>query len=88
MRKKMLVIGLLLCVLVPTLVLADITMVAMKSNGGGEYIVWHPDGTVSLYVHKTIGDSQSLVKVKSLNPTDYPLESNIKPVDGVSGYER
>lgn len=66
---------------------ADINMVAMKSNGGGEFIVWHPDGSVSLYVHKIDGEKQSLVKVKDLDPADHPLHSKIRPVEGVSGYE-
>jgi len=86
---KLLVVLMLVCVLVvPVVASADITMVAMKSNGGGEYVVWHPDGTVSLYVHQTVDGVQKLVKTKSLDPTEYPLSSTVRPVEGVSGHEK
>lgn len=78
--KKLLVV-LLMVSLLPVVASADISMVAMKSNGGGEYVVWHPDGTVSLYVHQTVDNTQKLIKIRSLDPADYPLKSRINPME-------
>ena len=70
------IIILLLLLTVVTIASADVEMIGMKGLGGDEYVVWHPGGTVSLYLVV----SGKLVKAKSLNLAQYPLAVVVNPI--------
>lgn len=56
------------------IMLIFIVMIGIKSLGNGEFIIWHPDNTVSLYVLVEKGKEKRLIKVKDLDIKENPIE--------------